>query len=62
MGISEEILKRPSGRLSLQGVGDLDPNLCRHISVVRLSQSIGNSVRFRWPHVNCGNSTVDPNC
>ena len=28
-----ERLKRPSGGLSLQGVGDLDPNRCRHATV-----------------------------
>ena len=33
MGISEESLKGPSGRLSLQGVGVLDPNRCHHVSV-----------------------------
>ena len=30
--------------------------------VIRLSQSIGSSVRFRWPHVNCRNLTVYPHC
>ena len=33
MGISEENLKRLSGRVSFQGVGDLDPNRCHHVSV-----------------------------
>ena len=31
-------------------------------SVSRLSQSIGSSVRFRLPHIHCGNSTVYPHC
>ena len=48
MGVSEESLKRQSGRLSLQGVRDLDPNRCRHISV-----DIVPPVHI-WPGANLG--------